>query len=290
MSDWTIRALMDWTEKHFQQKGLESPRLEAQLLLAHTLNCRRVELYTRWDEPVANEQRGQFRELIKRRLDGCPTMYLTGRREFYAVEFEVTPAVLIPRPETELLVSETLKRIKSVTNPRVLDIGTGSGCIAIALAYQHKSALVTATDVSAEALDVAKRNAERHDLSERIRFLQGDLFGPLAADEQFEVIVSNPPYVSQAEFAELPAHVRDYEPRLALEAGVDGFAVYDRLIPAAPAHLVPGGWLLLEIGATQALGVRQRIDRQSEIETGDTLFDEAKLPRVITAQRKAGIS
>ena len=290
MSDWTIRALMDWTEKHFQQKGLESPRLEAQLLLAHTLNCRRVELYTRWDEPVANEQRGQFRELIKRRLDGCPTMYLTGRREFYAVEFEVTPAVLIPRPETELLVSETLKRIKSIPNPRVLDIGTGSGCIAIALACQHKSALVTATDVSAEALDVAKRNAQRHDLSERIRFLQGDLFGPLAADEQFEVIVSNPPYVSQAEFAELPAHVRDYEPRLALEAGVDGFAVYDRLIPAAPAHLVPGGWLLLEIGATQALGVRQRIDRQSEIETGDTLFDEAKLPRVITAQRKAGIS
>jgi release factor glutamine methyltransferase len=281
---------MDWTEKHFQQKGLESPRLEAQLLLAYTLNCRRVELYTRWDEPVADEQRGQFRELIKRRLDGCPTMYLTGRREFFALEFEVTPAVLIPRPETELLVSETLKRIKSVTNPRVLDIGTGSGCIAIALAYQHKSALVTATDVSAEALDVAKRNAERHDLSERIRFLQGDLFGPLAADEQFEVIVSNPPYVSQAEFAELPAHVRDYEPRLALEAGVDGFAVYDRLIPAAPAHLVPGGWLLLEIGATQALGVRQRIDRQSEIETGDTLFDEAKLPRVITAQRKAGIS
>src|SRR6516225_2307162 len=154
MSDWTIRALMDWTEKHFQQKGLESPRLEAQLLLAHTLNCRRVELYTRWDEPVANEQRGQFRELIKRRLDGCPTMYLTGRREFYAVEFEVTPAVLIPRPETELLVSETLKRIKSIPNPRVLDIGTGSGCIAIALACQHKSALVTATDVSAEALDV----------------------------------------------------------------------------------------------------------------------------------------
>jgi release factor glutamine methyltransferase len=288
MSDWTIRALMDWTEKHFQQKGLESPRLEAQLLLAHTLNCRRVELYTRWDEPVANEQRGQFRELIKRRLDGCPTMYLTGRREFYAVEFEVTPAVLIPRPETELLVSETLKRIKSIPNPRVLDIGTGSGCIAIALACQHKSALVTATDVSAEALDVAKRNAQRHDLSERIRFLQGDLFGPLAADEQFEVIVSNPPYVSQAEFAELPAHVRDYEPRLALEAGVDGFAVYDRLIPAAPAHLAPGGWLLLEIGATQAQAVRQRLDAQAALETGDTLFDEAKLPRVVTAQRIAG--
>jgi release factor glutamine methyltransferase len=289
MSDWTIRALMDWTEKHFQQKGLESPRLEAQLLLAYALNCRRVELYTRWDEPVADEKRGRFRELIKRRLDGCPTMYLTGRREFFALEFEVTPAVLIPRPETELLVSETLKHIKTIPNPRVLDIGTGSGCIAIAVAHQHKSASVTATDISAEALEVAKRNAQRHDLTERIRFLQGDLFGPLAADEQFEVIVSNPPYVSQVEFAELPLHVRDYEPRLALEAGVDGFDVYDRLIPAAPAQLVPGGWLLLEIGATQAQGVRQRLDAQPEFETGDTLFDDGKLPRVITAQRKAGI-
>jgi release factor glutamine methyltransferase len=286
MPDWTIRALMDWTEKHFQQKGLESPRLEAQLLLAHALECRRVELYTRWDETVDERKRGQFRDLIKRRLDGCPAMYLTGRREFFALEFEVTSAVLIPRPETELLVTETLKRIKSMPAPRVLDIGTGSGCIAIAIAQQQKSAVVTATDVSAEALEVAKRNAQRHGLAKNIRFVQSDLFAALAAEERFDVIVSNPPYVSHLELAELPVHVRDFEPRLALDGGPDGFVVYDRLIPASVAHLCPGAHLLLEIGATQEEGVRQRI-AAAGLELGPTLCDDANLPRVVTARRQA---
>src|SRR5262249_52008633 len=151
-------------------------------------------LYTRWDEPVADEPRGRFRELVRQRLDGCPAMYLTGRREFFALEFEVTPAVLIPRPETELLVTETLNRIKSMPNPRVLDIGTGSGCIAMAIVHQHKTAAVTATEISADALEIARRNAARHGLADRIRFVQGDLFAPLAADEGFDAIVSNPPY------------------------------------------------------------------------------------------------
>ncbi|MFL5339727.1 MAG: peptide chain release factor N(5)-glutamine methyltransferase [Gemmataceae bacterium] len=287
MPDWTIRALMEWTEQHFQQKGLESPRLEAQLLLAHALTCKRVELYTRWDEPVAEGPRGQFRELVKRRLDGCPAMYLTGRREFYALEFEVTPAVLIPRPETELVVTETLNRIKSLPGPRVLDVGTGSGCIAIAIAQRNKSAIVTAIDLSADALDVAKRNAARHGLAERIRFLAGDLLAPLPADERFDVIVSNPPYISQPELAALPRHVRDFEPRIALDGGPDGFAVYDRLIPAAVERLAPGGHLLLEIGATRDEGVRRRIVAAG-LEPGPTLRDDAKLPRVVTARRKSG--
>src|SRR5713226_10185172 len=154
MPDWTIRALMEWTEKYFQQKEIESPRLEAQLLLAHALNCKRVELYTRWDEIVADEGRGRFRELVKRRVEGCPSMYLIGRREFHALEFEVTPAVLIPRPETELLVTETIKRIKELPTPHVLDIGTGSGCIAVSIAYRVKTAQVTATDISPDALAV----------------------------------------------------------------------------------------------------------------------------------------
>src|SRR5260370_1536202 len=142
MPDWTIRALMEWTEKHFQQKEIESPRLEAQLLLAHALNCKRVELYTRWDEIVADEGRGRFRELVKRRTEGCPAMYLIGRRELYTLEFEVTPAVLIPPPETELLVAETVKRTKDLPPPPVLDVGTGSGCIAVAVAYRVKTAHV----------------------------------------------------------------------------------------------------------------------------------------------------
>ncbi|HEV3146184.1 MAG TPA: peptide chain release factor N(5)-glutamine methyltransferase, partial [Gemmataceae bacterium] len=247
--DWTIRALMDWTENHFQQKGLETPRLEAQLLLAHALNCRRVELYTRWDEVVSDGPRGRFRELVKRRLDGCPAMYLIGRREFYALEFEVSPAVLIPRPETEVLVTEALKRVKDIPEARILDIGTGSGCIAVALAYQQKTARVTATDISAEALEIALRNANKHKVSDRVRFLNGDLLEAVPKNERFDVIVSNPPYVTQAEWEQLPLHIREHEPKSALLAGNDGFAVYDQLIPVAAEYLSPGGYLLLEIGA-----------------------------------------
>jgi release factor glutamine methyltransferase len=284
--DWTIRALMDWTENHFQQKGLETPRLEAQLLLAHALNCRRVELYTRWDEVVSDGPRGQFRELVKRRLDGCPAMYLIGRREFFALEFEVTPAVLIPRPETEVLVTEALKRIKDVAEPTILDIGTGSGCIAVALAFQNKSAKITATDISSEALDVARRNANKHKAADRIQFLPGDLFNAVPNGERFDMIVSNPPYVTQAEWEQLPIHIREHEPKLALLAGVDGFAVYDRLIPAAAEYLKPGGHLLLEIGATQDDGVRQRLEVTGKYDIGPTIRDHAGLPRVVTARLK----
>ena len=190
MADWTIRALMYWTEKHFAQKGVESPRLEAQLLLAQALGCNRVGLYTRWDETIDEERRGRFRELIKRRLDGCPVMYLTGRREFYALEFEVTPAVLIPRPETEVLVREALKRLKGTTAPRVLDVGTGSGAIALALADEHPAARVTAVDTSAAALELARENAERLGLDVTLREQGLD-----AVVEGWDLVVSNPPYV-----------------------------------------------------------------------------------------------
>jgi release factor glutamine methyltransferase len=283
---WTIRALMDWTENHFQQKGLETPRLEAQLLLAHALNCRRVELYTRWDEVVSDGPRGRFRDLVKRRLDGCPAMYLIGRREFYALEFEVTPAVLIPRPETEVLVTEALNRLKDTPEARILDIGTGSGCIAIALAFQNKTARLTAIDISPDALEVARRNASKHRVLERIRFLHGDLLEPLPQGERFHVIVSNPPYVTQAEWEQLPPHIREHEPALALLAGEDGLAVYDRLIPAAAEFLEPGGHLLLEIGATQEARVRQRLEATGKYEAGATIRDHAGLPRVVMALRK----
>ncbi len=290
MPDWTIRALMEWTEKHFQQKEIESPRLEAQLLLAHALNCKRVELYTRWDEIVGDEGRGRFRELVKRRAEGCPAMYLIGRREFYTLEFEVTPAVLIPRPETEILVAETVNRIKGLLSPRVLDVGTGSGCIAIAIAYRVKTAQMTAIDISADAIAVAKRNAAKHSVADRITFLLGDLYAPLSAEDQFDAIVSNPPYIAEPEWATLPPHIRDHEPRLALDGGPTGFAVYDRLIPGAARHLGPGGHLLLEIGSTQDVGVRDRIGVVPELEWGTTIPDDNKLPRVVTAQRRTAIS
>lgn len=282
---WTIRALMEWTEKHFQQKGFESPRLEAQLLLAHALECRRVELYTRWDEVIQEDRRSRFRELVQRRLEGCPAMYLVGRREFYTLDFEVTPAVLIPRPETELLVTEALKKIRDISEPRVLDVGTGSGCIAVAIAHRSRNAQVTAIDVSAEALAVARRNAERHGVAERIQFSPSDLFGGLAENAEFDVIASNPPYVSRDEFERLAEHVQNFEPKLALDGGDDGFAVYDRLIPGARKHLRAGGWLLLEIGASQEAGIRERLEKSGYL-IERFQRDDSGLPRLAIAQKK----
>ncbi len=283
MAQWTIRNLMEWTEQHFQQKGLESPRLETQLLLSHALGCKKTALYTRWDEVVDEERRTRFRDLIKRRLDGSPIQHLIGYREFFLLDFEVTPDVLIPRPETELLVTEALNRLKGLTAPRVLDVGTGSGCIAVSIAQRAKSAQVVASDVSPKALDVARRNAKRHGVAERVRFVESNLFASFSSGDRFDLIVSNPPYVSSAEFAKLPPHVRDFEPRLALEAGPEGFDVYDRLIPAAANFLEPGGWLLLEIGFAQEDGVRQRL-ANAGFELGATVRDDQRHPRVMAAR------
>jgi release factor glutamine methyltransferase len=287
MAEWTIRALMEWTEKHFQEKGIDSPRLETQLLLADALKCKKAELYTRWNEPVDEQKRGRLRDLIKRRLEGCPIQYLLGYREFFLLEFEVTPAVLIPRPETELLVAEALKQLKGRARARVLDIGTGSGCIAIAMAHRLKDAAVTAVDLSAEALEVARRNAVKHGVADRVRFLHGDLLAPIGSEERFDAIVSNPPYVSEAEYEQLPAHIRSYEPRLALEAGPEGYAIYDRLFPSLAQYLAPGGCLLLEIGAQQEAGIKCRLAAQRELAFGLMIRDHQGHARVVFARRNA---
>ncbi len=285
MAEWTIRALMEWTEQHFQQKGIESPRLETQLLLSHALGCKKTALYTRWDEPVDEDRRARFRDLIKRRLDGSPIQHLIGYREFFLLDVEVSPDVLIPRPETELLVTEALNRSKGIAVPRLLDIGTGSGCIAVAIANRLPAAQVTASDISTKALEVARRNAQRHRVAERIRFVEGDLFAPISSSERFDVIVSNPPYVSNPEFEKLPPHIRNFEPRMALAAGPEGYEIYDRLIPTAINFLEPGGWLLLEIGFAQEEGIKQRL-ANAGFEVGPTLRDDQHHPRVMTGRRK----
>jgi release factor glutamine methyltransferase len=283
---WTIRRLLDWTEKFLREKGIESPRLDAQILLAHTLGCKRIDLYVRSDEEPSEERRNAFKALIRKRVDGCPVAYLVGRREFYQLDFEVSPDVLIPRPETEFLVMEALRRLKGMESPRVLDIGTGTGCIALSIARHRPTVRLTATDMSAPALTMARRNAERLGVADRVRFLEGDLFAPLAA-ETFDLIVSNPPYVAAAEFAGLPREVRDYEPRLALDGGGDGLDVYRRLIAETPKHLVAAGYLLLEIGATQERAVRELIERQRNFASIVTHLDGQKLPRAIEAQLRA---
>ncbi len=282
---WTLGALLDWTAKHLAQKGVESPRLDAEVLLAHVAGCRRIDLYgLRFAEVAGPEVRQAYRELIRKRLEGCPVAYLVGKKEFYGLEFEVSPAVLIPRPDSEHLVMECLKLAKPLSVPRILDIGTGSGNLAIAVAKHLPSSVLTAIDTSAEALSLAQKNATRHGVLERIRFLYSDLFGPLAESELFEIILSNPPYIPTADIPSLPAGVRNYEPHLALDGGPDGFAVFDRLIDQSRRHLVSGGHLLVEIGSPQEAHARQRFAQFAEYELAATIHDSSGHPRVLQAR------
>jgi release factor glutamine methyltransferase len=280
---WTIGRLLEWTTRYLADKGIESPRLETQILLAHAMGCKRIQLYARFDELVEEPHRQKFRELIGRRLKGCPVAYLVGTKEFFSLELEVTPAVLIPRPDSECLVDACLRLAKDQAAPCVLDVGTGSGCLAVAIAWHNKKAQVTAIDISAEALAVAARNAARHGVAPRVQFLEGDLFGPLPGDAQFDLIVSNPPYVPHGDIPELEQTVRDFEPHLALDGGPDGFDVFGRLVAGAGSFLREGGWLLIEIGAAQEQEARRRVESQSGFELAPTLRDGAGQPRALRA-------
>lgn len=283
---WTIGGLLDWTAQFLAQKGVEFPRLDAEVLLAHALGCKRIDLYgLRHGETAEDAVRQKYRELIRRRLEGCPVAYLVGRKEFFSLEFEVTPAVLIPRPDTELVVMTCLELAKSLAQPRIVDIGTGSGNLAVSVAKRHTGARVTAVDLGPDALAVAARNAERHGVTDRITFLVGDLFAPLTPGERFDFVLSNPPYIPHDEIGKLAPGVRDYEPHTALDGGPDGYAVLERLAAQAKERLIAGGYLIVEIGAPQEETARQRIASQEGYELAETIRDFSGHPRVLKARR-----
>jgi release factor glutamine methyltransferase len=286
IQEWTIGKLLDWTARHLAEKGSEFPRLDAEVLLAHALGCKRIDLYTRYDETAKPEACDRYRGLIGRRIEGCPVAYLVGYKEFFSLRLEVGPAVLIPRPESEFVVMECLRLAEKMEAPEIVDIGTGSGNIGIAVAHQYPGARVIATDLSSDALALAQRNAEKHHVADRIEFLQGDLFAPVAADKLFDFVLSNPPYIPSAEIPSLPAGVRDYEPHLALDGGADGYQVLERLIGQAKEHLRPGGFLIVEIGAPQELPARQRIQDAGGFGLGPTIYDYSGHARVLRAERK----
>jgi release factor glutamine methyltransferase len=284
---WTVGGLLDWTARFLAEKGCEFPRLDAEVLLAQAVGCRRIDLYgAHYGDAASLDVRKSFRELIRRRLEGCPVAYLVGRKEFFSLVFEVSPAVLIPRPDTELVVVECLNLAKTMARPHIVDIGTGSGNIAVAVASRHPGTSLTAIDVSPSALGVARRNAERHGVAERIRFLEGDMFSPLPVEEKFHFVLSNPPYIAREDLEQLPGGVRDYEPRLALDGGPGGYTVFDRLIAQAADHLPPGGHLIIEIGAPQEDVARARIAAHSGYELADTIHDFSGHPRVLRARRR----
>ena len=284
---WTLGALLDWTAKHLAQKGVEYPRLDAEVLLAHAAGCKRIDLYgARFADIATPDVRQRYRELIQKRIEGCPVAYLVGKKEFFGLEFNVSPAVLIPRPDSEHVVMECVALAKGLSAPRIIDIGAGSGNLCVTLAKQLPAAQITATDKSSAALAVAEANASKHGIGARIRFLEGDLFGPLPTGEQFDFVVSNPPYIPQDDIPKLPAGVRDFEPHLALDGGPDGFAVFERLIDAARARLAGGGWLIVEIGAPQEEPARRRIEELPEYELAPTVRDFSGHPRVLKARRR----
>jgi release factor glutamine methyltransferase len=255
---WRVLDLLTWTKEHFAAKGIETPRLDAELLLAFALGCDRLRLYVEFEKPVTAEERARFRALVRRRAEErVPVAYLTGVREFWSLPLAVTPDVLIPRPDTETLVEAVLSRVPDRAAPlAVLDLGTGSGAIALALARELPRAELTASDVSAAALAVARKNAEALGLAERVRFALGDGFAPVAG-ERFDLIVSNPPYVAEGGAAGLAPELR-HEPALALFAEGDGTALLRRIAAEARPRLRgPGGLLALELAPAQAADVTQ---------------------------------
>ena len=283
---WTIQALLAWTTDYLKSKGIAASRLEAQVLLAHVLGCARIELISRSADQPTEAERTSFRELIRKRIEGWPVAYLVGQKEFYLLKFDVSPAVLIPRPDTETLVLEALRILKPQLSPSVLDLGTGSGCIAVSIAHQHKSARVTAVDISPDAISMANRNATTHSCADRIAFLTGDLFAPLSEGVQFDLVVSNPPYITPSEMAELAPDIREHEPSVALDGGPDGLAFYRRIAAGVRAVLKPGGWLLMEIGSTQEASVRGIFERELGLEIVGVLKDAGGLPRVMQVLMK----
>lgn len=285
---WTIGRLLDWTTKHFRARNIESARLDAEVLLAHALGgVPRIQLYTGSEDVASDAVRTRYRDLITQRVDGCPVAYLVGSREFNTLTFEVTRDVLIPRGDTETLVMECLTLARKIPDARFLDIGTGSGCVAVSLVHRRKDGRAVATDISPAALAVARRNAERHKVAERIDFREGDLFAALGVGERFHFVVSNPPYVDPEELRGLAREVRDFEPHLALDGGPGGLSVYDRLVPAALPVLEPSGWLLVEIGYNQEEAVRQRFAAAGYTDIR-TAQDAANLPRVILGRKPSG--
>ncbi len=273
METWTTQKLLNWVTEYLANKGIDSPRLSAELLLSHVLGLKRIELYTKHDQVVGKQQLDQLHDLVQRAGKHEPVAYLVGKTEFYSLELNVTPVCMIPRPETELLVQRAIEFLRTrVGGQFVCDLCTGCGCIAVAIAKNFTHARIIATDISDAALEVAAKNIETHGLENRIQLLQGDLFEPVIpqldvvklvpdSDRGFDLIVCNPPYVSIAEYETLQKNVRDYEPKISLFAGRDGLDIHRRVIEKASDFLKPDGALMLEIGYAQGPAVEELLEQ-----------------------------
>ena len=279
---WTIGRILKWTEQYFGGKGVESPRLDAEVLLSHVLKKERIYLYVHFDQPMEAEELAAYKELIKQRVNHVPVAYLLGQREFMGLNFKVTPATLIPRPDTEILVQAAVERLRGREQCSFADIGTGSGAICLSvLSFVPGSSAVT-VDISPEARAVAEENAENLGLSERIEFFTGDLLEPVK-DRKFTAILSNPPYIPEKDIEGLQEEVRCQEPYGALSGGQDGLDFYRRLCQEAPALLEEGGFMAFEVGMGQARAVAELAEENPLITRTEILKDLAGIERVVIA-------
>lgn len=272
---WTTLKVLDWTKTYLTEKGIENARLEAEWLLCEALSLNRIGLYLNFDKPLQDAELVSFRSMVARRAKREPLQHILGTQEFMGLEFKTTAAALIPRHDTAVLVAEALKVAPGAR--RVLDIGSGSGCVAIAIAKNLPEANILSVDVSPEAIELARLNSVRNEV--QVDFRQGSIFEPVKG-ELFDLIVSNPPYISAADIEKLQPEVRDFEPRIALAGGADGLDFYRQIIPSAPDHLTPGGWLLLEVGAGQSEEVTEILANNSFSAIFSTK-DSAGIDRVV---------
>lgn len=284
---WTIGRLLEWTVDYLTRHRVENARLDAEVLLAAARGCQRIDLYASFDVTASPATRTAFRELVRRRAQGVPVAYLVGHREFYSLDFRTTPDVLIPRPETELLVVAALDRLRDPAAPKhpsVIDVGTGSGVIAICVAKHVPTCRMTAVDISRAALQVARDNASAHGVADRIELAESDLFAALPAGQRYDMILSNPPYVSRAEWEALPDEIKRQEPQTALNGGQTGMVVIERLVRDAVPRLQPGGWLILELGPTRRAAAEQLVRSVHGLRLEEIVKDLAGLPRVLVAR------
>jgi len=288
---WTVRRILEWTTAFFTRKSVDAPRLSAELLLSHVLEQPRIRLYTDYERPLTESELASYRDLVKRAGEQEPIAYLTGKAHFFSLEFEVTRDVLIPRPDTETLVENVLQTARielGKESPRVLDLCTGSGCIACAIAKHLKTAEVLAVDISEQAVAVAHRNVLKLGLSDRVTVEQGDLYEPLSRvvdARPFDLILANPPYIPSAEVARLDRSVRDYEPVSALDGGPDGLDLHRRILDQADDRLLPGGRVYLEIAYDQGEKALALAANYPFLEHATVLKDYGGNDRVLTAKR-----
>lgn len=318
--EWTVKSLLEWTTSFFKNKGLDSPRLEAEILLAYAMGCTRVDLFVRHGDVPSEEAKALYRDYVRRRGAGEPVAYLVGQKEFFTLDFHVDRNVLVPRPETEELATAAIEFARKSVNRygkkgvdpesvdddtpeeerkpveapakdwKICDVGCGSGCIAVSIAKELPNSRVTAIDISEGALGVAKANAETHEVADRIDFILGDLLAPIASglseEDRFDIIVSNPPYVSESEYAALEPTVRDFEPKLALVGGPTGAELPLRLLEQAPERLRVGGKLLMELSPTTVHIVAERAQNDPRWTDVEIVRDLARLERFVFATRR----